>query len=345
MKSPLRLIARVVFLAVVLVLLAGGILLARFTSWRADKMAALDADSEVGRTNAGPVEFLVEGEGPAILVFHGAPGGYDQAKLLAAGLRDEGFQVIAPSRPGYLRTPLETGLLPMQQADAMAALLDELGVDKVRVLAFSEGAPAALFFARRHAQRTAALTLISPVTKRFNPFAAAETTGVEFGREILRGLTGDVGAWVAWEIAERDPRRGLEWLLRKTSTLTEDQRAAVVQAIAADPVQCDWYAGLMGSFNPLSPRETGARNDLLQIRALEDFPWAKMEVPALFVHGEKDLCVPLEDSRAAATAMPDAELMVVPDAGHVVQLGPQAGGVRKKLVEFFRQHAGGEAQP
>jgi pimeloyl-ACP methyl ester carboxylesterase len=183
------------------------------------------------------------------------------------------------------------------------------------------------------------------VTKRFEPNVPAETAGVEFGREILRGLTGDVGAWLAWETAERDPRRGLEWLLERTSTLTAEQRAAAAQTIAASHEQRDWYTSLIGTFNPLSPRETGARNDLVQNRALEKFPFATIAVPTLFIHGEQDRCVLLADSQAAAAAMPGAELMAVPGAGHIVQLGGQGADVQKKLTEFFRRHTGGFGHP
>lgn len=344
MKSPLRLIARIIFLAVVLVMLLCGLVLAKFTSWRADRVAALDGASEVVETKAGTVEYLVGGEGPAVLVFHGAPGGYDQAMLLGAGLRDDGFQVIAPSRPGYLRTPLQSGVLFIQQADTMAALLDDLGIQSVSVLAFSEGAPAAVYFAQKYPQRVASMALVSPVTKRFDP-NAKDVEQAQFGREILRGLTGDVGAWIAFEIAERDPRRGVEWLLELTSTQSPMERSTSAHLIAANLDQRYWYSSLVGTFNPLSPRETGSRNDLLQVRSFTDLPLAKITAPTLFIHGEKDRCVPLADTLAAVKLVPGATLMSVPGAGHIVQLGEHAADVQKKLAEFFRQYTGGQGHP
>ncbi len=343
MKSPLRVIARTAFLLVVLVLMAAGLVLAWFTSWRSDKLAFLDGASEIVETKAGPVEYLAGGDGPVALVFHGAPGGCDQAMLLGAGLRDEGFQVIAPSRPGYLRTPLATGLLPEQQADAMAALLDNLGVQSAAVLGFSEGAPAALFFALRHPRRISALALVSPVTKRFDP--NARPGGSEFGRDISKGLTGDVGSWLGVEIAERDPLRGLDWLLALTSAQEPVQRAASALFIAGNLEQRDWYRSFQGTFAPLSPRETGARNDAIQLRGLQDFAFPKIAVPTLLIHGALDRCVPLADSEAAAAKIPGATLLTVPDAGHIVQLGEHGGEVRKKLVEFFRAGSGGQANP
>ncbi len=127
MTSSLRLLAKSSFLLCVLVLLIVGFFFAWFASWRADRLASLDSASEIAKTDRGPVEFLVRGEGPAVLVFHGAPGGYDQAMLIGFTFVQDEFQIVAPSRPGYLRTPLTTGLSPEQQADAMASLIDTDG--------------------------------------------------------------------------------------------------------------------------------------------------------------------------------------------------------------------------
>ena len=44
-------------------------------------------------------------EGPPVLVIHGAGGGFDQA-LHTAQMFGSGFQWVAPSRFGYLGTPL-----------------------------------------------------------------------------------------------------------------------------------------------------------------------------------------------------------------------------------------------
>ena len=50
MKSLLRILGKVGFLLGVLILLAAGFVLAWFASWRADKVAGLDAASEIAET-------------------------------------------------------------------------------------------------------------------------------------------------------------------------------------------------------------------------------------------------------------------------------------------------------
>lgn len=67
---------------------------------------ALTIGSRMLETSVGPIEYAEVGEGPPVLVIHGAGGGFDQGLDLAEDLVRNGFRVIAPSRFGYLRTPL-----------------------------------------------------------------------------------------------------------------------------------------------------------------------------------------------------------------------------------------------
>lgn len=83
----------------------------------------------------------MSGHGPAVLALHGAMGGYDQSAILAQALVPDGHRVIAVSRPGYLGTPPAVGTTPEGQADALAALLDALGLADAAVVAVSGGCP------------------------------------------------------------------------------------------------------------------------------------------------------------------------------------------------------------
>ena len=340
MTASLRLLARSSFLLCVLVLLVLGLILAWFASWRADRLAALDSASEITKTDLGPVEFLSRGEGPAVLVFHGAPGGYDQAILLGSHLAEDGFQIVAPSRPGYLRTPLATGPMPEQQADAMAALIDTMGIPSLAVLASSAGAPAAIQFVIRHPEKVWALVLISAVTAKFDADAKPQPA-----RLVLNGFRGDLVAWLCVEVAERDPRRMLSRMLEAENSGTAVERESVATYVLNDSDQLEWFRSLIGTFVPLSAREAGVRNDLDQIRALSDFPFERIVTPTFVGHGTADKCVPIAEAQAVAARIPGAILYPVEGAGHLVELGPWGSEVQKKITEFLRQHSGGQAQP
>ncbi|HYG58096.1 MAG TPA: alpha/beta hydrolase, partial [Symbiobacteriaceae bacterium] len=110
----------------------------------------------------GDIEYSEGGTGTPVLVIHGSGGGYDQGELIAQSFLDDSrFRWIAPSRFGYLRSTFHDGATFDDQADAYAALLDHLGIEKVAVVTISHGGPSALLFALRHPERVSSLSLIS----------------------------------------------------------------------------------------------------------------------------------------------------------------------------------------
>lgn len=105
-----------------------------FSQWVMAEVARQDELVALNRTTAtakGTVEYARIGEGPVVPGIHGGPGGYDQTIFAFEWLAHAGFSLLAPSRPGYLGTPLSSGKTPDEQADLYAALLDTLGIDKV----------------------------------------------------------------------------------------------------------------------------------------------------------------------------------------------------------------------
>ncbi|TIT59554.1 MAG: alpha/beta hydrolase, partial [Mesorhizobium sp.] len=102
------------------------------------------------------------GVGTPLLSIHGAGGGFDQGLANAANFVGEGFRIIAPSRFGYLRTPVPQDTSPAAQADAHAALLSKLNVPKAVVVGVSAGARSAVELVLRHPDKVTALILIVP---------------------------------------------------------------------------------------------------------------------------------------------------------------------------------------
>ena len=109
----------------------------------------------------------MQGQGPAVLLVHGSPGGYDQSRATANLFAIDHFTFIAVSRPGYLRTPLQQKS-PEEQADLYAALLDALGIQKTGIMGFSGGGPSALQFAIRHPERCRGLIMLCAVSQHYS---------------------------------------------------------------------------------------------------------------------------------------------------------------------------------
>jgi pimeloyl-ACP methyl ester carboxylesterase len=156
---------------------AGGLVFLRYNSELRRARHAARSGGLIAHTTAGPVEYAETGAGIPLLSIHGAGGGYDQGLASVADLVGGGFHVIAPSRFGYLRTPVPRDASPAAQADAHAALLSELNTASAIVVGFSAGARSAVELAIRHPDRVAALILIVPGT-----YAPTSPVSVEASR-------------------------------------------------------------------------------------------------------------------------------------------------------------------
>lgn len=96
-------------------------------------------DSQMVKTAHGPIEYSTAGKGLPVLFVHGAGGGHDMGLLFARMIGDD-FLWICPSRFGYLRTPIPPDASFESQADAYAALLDYLQIEKAAIIGLSIGA-------------------------------------------------------------------------------------------------------------------------------------------------------------------------------------------------------------
>ena len=85
--------------------------------------ARLSRRSSIIDTGVGALEYAVAGHGPPLMMIHGTGGGFDQGLLFANRLRESGFQIVAPSRFGYLKSAFPDDASPAHQADMLVELL------------------------------------------------------------------------------------------------------------------------------------------------------------------------------------------------------------------------------
>ena len=143
-----RQVSRIAAVAAAVAALAIGLPI--YAAYRRDIRAArarIASGSLLAQTRCGPIEYAIVGEGPPVLMVHGAGGGYDQGLDIGAPLAKNGLRIVAMSRFGYLGTPLPADASPAAQADAHADLLDALGIARAAIIGASAGAPSAMQFA------------------------------------------------------------------------------------------------------------------------------------------------------------------------------------------------------
>ncbi|WP_243073965.1 alpha/beta fold hydrolase [Microbacterium sp. SS28] len=253
-------------------------------------------------TTAGPIEYAARGDGVPVLAVHGTLGGWDQGLVGAEFLRLSGYKVIAPSRPGYLGTPLTVGRTFAQQGDALAALLDALDIDDIIVFGASGGGPASYELAARHPDRVSRLVQVDsvcipgPIPNRLSSVAA-------------RDVTAKLQLW----LLRHRTRQTLTLLFRGAATYTRAGAAERAAALAAIPGRTAQLEAVLRASLGSARRRPGMRNDFT---LFEPAPLERIACPTLIVHGRYDKIVPPANVFYADARIPDSEIHWM-DGSHV----------------------------
>jgi pimeloyl-ACP methyl ester carboxylesterase len=265
----------------------------------------------------GDIEYAVRGKGLPVLLVHGAGGGYDQGLLIGKNYVGDGHRFIAPSRFGYVRSSIPENGSPAAQADAHAALLDALGVERVAVVGFSDGGPSALQFALRHPEHCAALVMISAKSQSAPPDTPLQALVFE---NIFRS---DYPFWLITEYA-----RPFMLTMFGVSGDVQEQIPTRSRQVASDVVD---------SMNPISLREDGIYHDRDTLTVLPEdvFRLEQIAVPTLVVHAVDDGLQPYSHGENTATKVPDAKFSSYEQGGHLLLL--QLDDVREKVAAFIHR--------
>jgi pimeloyl-ACP methyl ester carboxylesterase len=255
------------------------------------------AGSQLIKTSMGMVEFAVTGQGSAVLISHGSGGGYDMG-LWLAGLIGGQFQIIAPSRFGYLRSPVPPYPSPETQADTYAALLDTLNVHSAIIIGLSGGGASALQFALRHLGRCRGLIMISAVSHSFPSLSP-------FLRTIYPlMLQSDFLPWLLYYIAPNAVFQG------------NGVSRALLEKIKPDREKMCLLDALYHTTYPSTPRRDGLINDMQQLSNFREYPLRHITAPTLVVHAVNDPIMPFSMGVFTANTIPNAQFLKLDDGGH-----------------------------
>lgn len=246
--------------------------------------------------SVGPTPFAVHtrGSGIPLLLLHAFP--LDHGMWEAQAPLAEAVRIIAPDQRGFGGTPGEPPITSIAAlADDAVALLDALHVtEPAFVCGVSMGGYVAQHVAARYPDRVRGLILCDTKLDADTPEARAGRAGLaaKVGRRGA-GILADtmLGTLLAQsDKARAQPRRpAIEELLRQT---IRRQPVATIQAALA---------------------AMGDRPDMTDtIRSLA--------VPTLLIVGEEDTFTPPAIMQRMEAILPDARLMIVPHAGHLVPL-------------------------
>jgi pimeloyl-ACP methyl ester carboxylesterase len=232
----------------------------------------------------------VEGDGPVVLLMHGLGGSARNWGPQVRALRSR-YRVVRFDARGHARSEAPSdpeAYEPEAFVADVGRVLDQVGATRATVGGLSMGAGVALRFALAHPERVTALVLAAfPASRAGAGFASV---ALAFADAIERRGLEAAGAEFVWG---DDSRLDSAGRLVKQGFL-EHQPHALVATLRK-------LAAAQPGVEELAP-------------AL-----AELRVPALVVVGAEDRGS-LEPSRKLAAAIANARLVVVPGAGHVVNL-------------------------
>ncbi len=244
------------------------------------------------------VHVLVKGEGPDLILIHGASGSSRDFSFDLIDRLSPRYRVIAFDRPGLGHSdPLPEGEASLAaQVTVLKAAADQLGATKPLLVGQSYGGTVALSWALDHP--AAALVTISspslPWPGTLDPWYRLNER--PYARAILTELA---AAWVPEAYVN----------------------AAVTAVFAPQPVP-EGYLAHLG--NDLTLRQTALSANVQQINTLRpqvvafEHRLSTLTLPFEMVHGDADTIVPLSiHSGPLSQRLPNARLTVLPGVGHM----------------------------
>ena len=256
----------------------------------------ISESSQVVKTTHEIIEYSTYGNGLPVLFIHGAVGGHDMGKMFAKLIGNDFFW-ICPSRFGNLRTPVPKDASFESQADAYAALLDYLNIEKAAIIGLSIGGPSALLFALRHPNRCTALVLQSAISKT----TEKRPRGDWFYNIIFSS------DFFYWYVSNT---------LKNTLYKKFGVDPSVIKSLTQDEKK--WAEKALHIFHPASKRYPGIRNDQKATISDKQYDLHEINIPTLILHALDDRLVDYDFAKYAHEHIPNSELITFPSGGHIL---------------------------
>ncbi|MDQ1265739.1 MAG: hypothetical protein QG635_890 [Bacteroidota bacterium] len=290
-------------------------------------------ESKIAETKSGIVEYFLTDEEQkdksVLLASHGGIGGVDQSRILLDWADKSKYRLLCVSRPGYLLTPLESGISLEQQADMFAALLDYLDIKKACIISISAGGPPAYTFAIKYPERLWGLIAIDSVSGYYDiPETAGPITAMLF--------TSNLGQKLIKLIGERKPDWFADELLHAEAYFTKKQIKEHKDYIMNNPKLLKYLKAFLYCMNPYNPRKPGTDNDMEIFRKLTHIEVEKIMTPALIIHGTHDSDVKFYDGVYAYEQIKGAKKYWIEEGSHFCfYLNKDAENAQKFADDFM----------
>jgi pimeloyl-[acyl-carrier protein] methyl ester esterase len=242
--------------------------------------------------NAGVrIRVRTTGTGHPVIMLHGLMATGELWDKQAPRLASD-HQLIVPDLRGHGRSdkPADNYSIEDFAAD-IDSVLRTLNIERADVVGWSMGAVLAMYYAATRPLMVDRLALVSATAMMVTRDGFEHALPADALRPLMHGLATDYPA------AAR-------------------QYAQLVSAPESDASVVDFLTGMAVQSNGASMLTAIAGVGCGDHREAA----AKVSAPTLLLHGDRDLAVPLGAGQWVAERIPDAELQVLPGAGHALPL-------------------------
>jgi pimeloyl-ACP methyl ester carboxylesterase len=198
-----------------------------------------------------------------------------------------------------------------QMADDASSLLKALDIPKAKVFGVSMGGMIAQELTLRHPEQVAKLVLAA--TMAGGP--EAKMAAPEIGMKLVEGT----------KLMASNPDQGFDVIM---PLLFPDDFAK-----AHPEIKQMMLAGMR--MMPATPTESVDRTiaGVMTFNASDRL--GQIKCPVLIVHGDQDLLIPPQNAQLLKSRIPQAELFMIPNAGHAFQAVDPIG-IHQRIVQFLK---------
>ena len=262
------------------------------------------------------IAYLDEGQGPPLILLHGYGGSMWQWEYQQLPLSQH-FRVITPDLIGSgLSDKPDLDHRPEDLIESIRGLMDALNLPTATLIGNSMGGGVAIGMALTHPDRVSRLVLIDSLPDHVRERLVSPL--------MHRALNTSVPAWLARFGALFVGNRTMEAVLKEIIYDHTLVTTAVLDRSNRNRQREDMITPLMSLRDSLPLWEQHFAPRLKEIRH-----------PTLILWGEQDRLFPPQVGRDLQTTIPQARLIMIPEAGHIPQW-EQPQVVNRHITEFLQ---------
>jgi pimeloyl-ACP methyl ester carboxylesterase len=302
-----------------------------FHEYSHSPLPLMDATHSLKLTDGRKLAYtdLGDPQGYPIIFGHGMPGCRLEGHYFHHQAKRQGFRILTPDRPGIGESDYQDHRTLLDYPDDIQEFADTLGLQRFSHVGWSSGGSRTLACCYKLGERIDLGVCLSGYTN-FSEYEgthrlieATRWPGPQLAR-LSPGLMRLLVHVVAW-FSRRYP--GL--YMREAGQLVSEQDKRLLRHFLAEELFRKDQMGCLASGGK------AIATDLLTELADWGFRLSQVHTPVFIYLGEQDPFIPIDYARHLVANLPDSELTLMPETGH---LYPLAEAFQNQLFSRIRKH-------